>query len=365
MTVEIETPSGEDALTEFILFYDRVYEYRSARWPAFLPFQLPVLMGEGPGAKGRRMQPFLARTDGEIAARALAVVDERYLARWEEPLGHVTMFEAMPGALAATKKVMDAACDWLRGQGSEAARAGFGMGPDFAFAIDDYEALPPTMVRQNPLYYHGFLKEAGFESEKGWVDYKIEVTPELMTRYEDALVAAEKKGFEIVPLKDIPAERVASHFVETWNDAFFNHWGATGFSAEEFMQLSESLGPFGMNDTSVIAYRGDEPLGVVWVVPEISSVAALAPGRELHDSEKLNTLGIGVRKEARGQGVNLAMASYAYLELIRRGAKYLSYTMVLDDNWPSRRTAEKLGAYVCANYMVYRRNFNRGPARGV
>jgi hypothetical protein len=32
---------------------------------------------------------------------------------------------------------------------------------------------------------------------------------------------------------------------------------------------------------------------------------------------------------------------------------------VLDDNWPSRRTAEKLGAHICANYMVYRRNFTR------
>jgi hypothetical protein len=31
--------------------------------------------------------------------------------------------------------------------------------------------------------------------------------------------------------------------------------------------------------------------------------------------------------------------------------------MVLDDNWPSRRTGEKLGAQVCANYLVYRRNF--------
>ena len=40
------------------------------------------------------------------------------------------------------------------------------------------------------------------------------------------------------------------------------------------------------------------------------------------------------------------------------GATHLSYTLVLDDNWPSRRTAEKLGAHVCANYMVYRRNFS-------
>ena len=69
--------------------------------------------------------------------------------------------------------------------------------------------------------------------------------------------------------------------------------------------------------------------------------------------------GIGVRDSDRGRGVNLAMASYAYLELVRRGARHVSYTMVLDDNWPSRRTGEKLGATVCANYIVYRRNFSR------
>ena len=42
--------------------------------------------------------------------------------------------------------------------------------------------------------------------------------------------------------------------------------------------------------------------------------------------------------------MNLAMAAYAYLELVRRGAKYLSYTLVLDDNWPSpnRREARRL-----------------------
>jgi hypothetical protein len=47
------------------------------------------------------------------------------------------------------------------------------------------------------------------------------------------------------------------------------------------------------------------------------------------------------------------------LEQVRMGAKYLSYTLVCDDNWPSRRTAEKLRAFVCANYMVYRRIFRQ------
>jgi hypothetical protein len=53
------------------------------------------------------------------------------------------------------------------------------------------------------------------------------------------------------------------------------------------------------------------------------------------------------------------MAAYTYLELVRRGATYLSYTLVYDDNWPARRAAEKLGAWVGANYLTYRRNLRR------
>ena len=45
--------------------------------------------------------------------------------------------------------------------------------------------------------------------------------------------------------------------------------------------------------------------------------------------------------------MNLAIAARSYLELVKRGNTHVSYTMVLDDNWPSRRTAEKLGGRVC------------------
>jgi hypothetical protein len=53
------------------------------------------------------------------------------------------------------------------------------------------------------------------------------------------------------------------------------------------------------------------------------------------------------------------MAAHAYLAFARQGYQYVSYTLVLDDNWPSRRTAEKLGATVCNNYLVYRRSLKR------
>ena len=173
----IEAPEGEDALTEFILFRDRVYEGRGARWPSLTPIELPTLTGESPFAQGRTFRPLVAREGGEIVARAAALVDQRYLERWDDAVGHLIMFEAMPGARDATKQLIDAASDWLREQGMRAARAGFGGGSDLPFVIDDYDTLPPMLVRHNPAYYHSLLKDAGFESEQGWVDYRIEVTP--------------------------------------------------------------------------------------------------------------------------------------------------------------------------------------------
>jgi GNAT superfamily N-acetyltransferase len=356
MDIKIEIPQSKEALTEFVGFYDHVYDYRDARWEAPLELQLPILTGESPFARGREIRPFLARAGSKILARAVAVMDEHYHRHWNEHLGHMIMFEAMPDSRAATKLLMDAACEWLRERGAEAARAGFGL-LDFPFVIDEYESLPPDIVRQNPDYYHRLLKDAGFESEKGWVDYKIEVRPELIGQWNQALETARRSGYEIVPLKDVSNIRRISDFTATWKDTFKSHWGFTPLSEDEISLLLEAFKPAGAFDTSVIAYHNGAPVGMLFIVPEVSATAVLKPGRVLKDSEKLNILAIGVRESARGQGVNIAMAAYAYLELVRRGANYLSYTLVLDDNWPSRRTAEKLGAFVCANYMVYRRNF--------
>ena len=355
MAIRIEKPQGTDECTEFVLFHDEVYKSRGARWMALVPFQLPVLTGEGPFAQDRELQPFIAREHGQIVARVLAAIDHRYQRHWKEPhLGHVLWFEALPGTRVATRALMDTACEWLAERGATAARAGMGM-MEFPFSTDDQDTLPPSFVRQNPLYYQSLLKDAGFETEQGFVDYRIAVTPELVARWESALEAGRRNGFELVPLQDVPAARRVPEFTLLWNEPFRAHFGFVPFSEAEISNVLEGLSAFGMLETSLIAYREGVPLGTVWVTRDTSMLTARE--RELRDEEKVNFLGIGVREAARGRGLNLAMASHAYLELARRGAKHLSYTIVLDDNWPSRRTAEKLGATVCNNFVCYRRNF--------
>jgi hypothetical protein len=355
---KIETPEGEDALTEFVLFKDRATEGIPARWPAVAEMQVPLLTGDSPFCEDRDGRPFTARNGGEIVARAVAMVDNRYNRHWNERIGHITMFDALPGSSKAVHQMMDDACSWLADRGAVAARTGFSLaGFDMPFAMDSYDVLPPSMLRQNTAEYHTHLKRAGFEVEKGCVDYKLEVTPELLERWQRYLESVKQGGFEIVPARDLEPEERVREFTDTFNDTFKTHWGWVPFTQSEMEFLFDAFGESSILDTSVIAYLDGESAGFITVASDDPGHALLESGRQLDDSEKLNFLGIGVREGFRGRGVNYAMAAYSFLELARRGWTHLSYTLVLDDNWASRRTGERLGCEVCANYLVYRRNF--------
>ena len=359
MSPRVEVPEGPAAIEDFVRFHDRVQGGRGAFWPAFVPLEAPFVGGTGPVAEGRRCRPFVARDGGgAIVARVLAVLDERYIRHWNEALGHLVKFEAMPGTRTAVRGLMDAACEWLASQGADAVRCG--MGPlDMPFTIDEYSALPPSILRCSPSYYHPLLKDAGFETEQGYVDYRVTVRPELIASWERAVAAVAQEGFRLVPLRAVSSDRRAGLMASLFNETFAAHWGMSPVTEAEqatYLGLFETTGAL---DTSMIAYHGKEAMGQVTVVPETTAFASVSPGRMLRPAERLNWLGIGVRAAARGRGVNLALAGAAFLELVRRGATHVSYTLVLDHNWPSRRTAERLGAEVCANYVAYRRSLRR------
>src|SRR5262249_37944225 len=159
-------------------------------------------------------------------------------------------------------------------------------------------------------YYHSLLKSAGFESEKAFVDYKIQVRPELLARWMSMLEAARRAGYAITPLREVPEPRRVLDFVETFNATFKSHWGWTPYSETEIAGLLKALTPAGVLDMSVLAYRGGQPVGMLLLVPEHNAQAFCKPGRIVQEDERLNVLAIGVCESDRGRGVNLAMASY-------------------------------------------------------
>ena len=122
-----------------------------------------------------------------------------------------------------------------------------------------------------------------------------------------------------------------------------------------------------VSDLSMIAVIDRRVVGAVFCVPDLSeALASLKRGVKLAPDQGGGTRGalinIGVIDEARGRGVARAMAARSFLEMERQGMKYAGYTLVLDDNWASRRCAESLGARVTSNFLTYRRDLRGRPA---
>lgn len=115
-------------------------------------------------------------------------------------------------------------------------------------------------------------------------------------------------------------------------------------------------------DLSTVALVDGNPVGAVFSVPDLSGVLAqVRTGVRLKPERGGGTRGalinIGVLEQARSRGIARAMAARSFATMAHHRMRYAGYTLVLDDNWPSRRTAESLGATVTGNFINYRRDF--------
>jgi hypothetical protein len=325
-----------------------------------------LLSGAAPIGSHAQIQPFWAEDGDRLLATVTAVIDETFNSHWKEQIGHLLSFEALPGQEDAVQSLIDTACVWLRERGCAAARTSFLYGWQLPFTIDAYEAVPTIFHTFNPAYYHSYIKNSGFVTERGQVEYQVRFTPELAAKYQQMVDRASSSGVKIRSWDFDNLEEESVKFLDLYNETFASHWGASQFTLPEMRGLVIGLKDLLVRDFTVFAEVDGQAIGGVFSLPDLNQTFHRMKDEVIEEnfSKFLQYLQeidhgvlliIGVKAQFRGRGINLAMAAKSYLAMIERGYKTASYTMVLDNNWPSRRTAEKLGARVARNFNVYRK----------
>ena len=364
--VSIENPRSRAEFEDFARLPFLVYADRKAWWPPDVQNEVDLLSHRSPLSAFLEIEPFVARRDGRTIARVSAVINRRYNEHWKERLGQLIHFEAMPDEDDAATMLLDAASVWLRDREMTAARSGFAAFLDYPYAIDNYGEFPSFLLRANPAPYHRYLKNAGFETERGQIDYTAHLTPEILVRYRGMLDAAKRGSIELHSWREFGFLAAIDAWTNVTNAAFRDHWGWNPVARNEVRPMLTSLWETPVSDLSMVATIDRNVIGAVFCVPDLSeALASLKRGVKLTPAQGGGTRGalinIGVVDEARGRGVARAMAARSFLEMARQGIQYAGYTLVLDDNWPSRRCAESLGARVTSNFLTYRREL--GPRR--
>jgi ribosomal protein S18 acetylase RimI-like enzyme len=355
---------SEGQFSRYADFAEEVYRDNPYWVPTDKQHLIHELSGNIDAGPGVTVQPFWVEDSDRILGTVTAVVDDKYNARWSERTGHLIYFEALPESDAAVDLLFAESCNWLRAQGCNRARASMFLGWQLPWTIDAYDEVPSIFHTYNPPYYHGYTKSAGFFTEKGVVQYQVEFNDELNERYRKMISDATRAG---VTLRSWDFDRIEDEnelFAELWNETFENHWGSSYLPASLMGGLTVGLKDLLVPDFCAFAELNGRTAGTVFSLPDLNQALHSLRGRpqaeiEAGLGEALGRIDhgvllvIGVREEYRGKGINLAMAAKSYLAMIERGYRKASYTVVLDDNWPSRRTAEKLGCRVTRNFNVY------------
>lgn len=365
--MKIQSPQTKEEFERFADFGREVYKDHPCWVPPDAHHIVSQLSDEFPGADESRVQPFWALNDrGEILATAVALVNEPFNRHWKEPIGHLAYFEAHSGHDDAGKAVLRAACDWLREGGCRAARHGFMPGWQFPMTIDAYDAVPTFLHYLNPPRYHRIFKNAGFVTERALVEYRITFTKALADEYRRMVDKAASAGVTLRSWDFTRLEQETERFCELTNECFARHWAMPQFTVDELAGLTVGLKDFLVPDFTAFAEADGHIAGYVYATPDLNQAFHAMKGKDitacadefqrcLRKIDHGMLLIIGVREKRRGKGINLALAAKSYLGMIDQGYTSASYTLVLDDNWPSRKTAEKLGGQVARNFVVYRR----------
>ena len=364
--MQIRSLTSKLDLERYVNFGHEVYRNIPQWVPGDTHHQVELLSGNGGFGAETHIQPFWIEDNGQILATVTAVISDVYQQRWNEQIGHLLFFEALPDQNEAVQNLMEAAIDWCRARDCQASRMSLFPGMQLPLTIDAYDKVPTIFHTYNPSYYHSYTKNAGFKTECGVVQYQVTFTPELAERYRQMVQRAENSGVKLRTWDLDQVEEENKIFTTLFNETFSEHFGFIPLPESVMAGLTVGFKDFLIADFMRFAEADGETVGFVYAAPDLNQVLHRMRNRNIEENsfefqqllQQIDhgvLLIIGVKKSQRGRGVNLALAASSYLAMIARGYKTASYTVVMDENWPSRRTAEKLGARVTRNFNLYRR----------
>ncbi|HEY9894308.1 MAG TPA: hypothetical protein V6D34_02685 [Candidatus Sericytochromatia bacterium] len=327
-----------------------------------------------------RLQQFLAvkRTEsGErrqqakplLLGRIVAAVNDRLIDREGHKVGLFGYFECVPDFTVA-KALLDAACEWLRGQGMITARGPIDLSThnNCLFLVDGFDSPPMMMMPYNPPYYPQFVEQDGWQKAKDAYAYNFPLDKPLSPEFEKGYRIALRSGVTFRPLrtKGDGFEQDCISLYNLFTKAFSNNWSSTPRTQEEFLEEAKNLQSLVDPDVFPIAEYNGEMIGFWMGLPDYNIPLK-------HINGKLNWLGmlkfLWYRRQI-DQGRVIAICSLPefrrkmvplgliYLGMqggIQKGKPYkrAELSWVYEDNYPSRKLIEASGGKIYKTYRIY------------
>jgi GNAT superfamily N-acetyltransferase len=369
---------------DFNAFVDIAYRLNrdDPNWVPPLRSEVVELLtpGKNPFHDHARVRYFLARRDDRPVGRISAHIDELALAQPPEQgmgpgTGNWGLFEAEDEEVAHA--LIDAAEDWLRGQGMTRVLAPISLSvwEEPGLLVKGHDHPPTVMMGHDNPAYQAWIESRGYQQAKRLWTYDLDITQEFPPLVQRIIAAGERNPrIRIRSVEVKHFDREAAIVIDILNDAWSGNWGFVPFTEKEAKYGGKKMTPLIREDLNMIAELDGEPVAfmLTWAnanepIKEIGG--KLLPFgwikmlRWLRDPqcETMRVPLMGVKQ--RFQNSRLAsQLAFMMIEYIRRNAvKNYGSTRgeigwILEDNKGMIAIADTIDSHVNKEYVIYEKS---------
>jgi GNAT superfamily N-acetyltransferase len=365
--LEILRVTGGGGQREFVMFPYRLYRGDPNWVPPLISDEKNFLRPRhNPFLRNNPVELFLCRRGGETVGRVAAVLNRDHQRQHRDHCGFFGMFECVRDPQVA-QGLLQAAAAWLQERGCDTLRgpASFSLNGIAGLLIDGFNRPPAVLMAYNPPYYRELLEGLGFSQVMRFFAY--EVTRETI-RFPRAVERLQERLREnnvcFRTFDPGHAERDMAAIIDIFNQAWSDNWGFVPATLAEGLEDLKKMKPVFKPDLIFFAEKAGRPVGFSLSLPDINQALRPLNGRLLpcnwlrllRNLKKIDAIRVtlmGVLKEYRNLGIDLAFYKMTAENAYRHGIFKAEMSWILESNEPMNRVLRHINAQVTKAYAIY------------
>lgn len=241
-----------------------------------------VLIDADPEARKRAETRAFVAYDGEQpVGRIVAIADQRYRERHDEPAAFFGFYEAVPRDQVAFG-LLDAAADWARERGLTQLYGPVNLSMTYGAGLLVSGHGQPALVGMphNPEYYDGQLARWGLGKVKDLHSYSVPMPRSDRPRGRAGVVNwSPISGLSFRHMDATRFDEEIETIRRIYNDAFVDFWGFTPSDPAEFARLADGFRPILDEELVVFVEVDGRPIGYLMAFPDVNQGTDDAPPR--------------------------------------------------------------------------------------
>lgn len=273
---------------------------------------------------------FMAWRGSEPVGRISAHVNHQYERYHDLETGFFGFFECCQDQEVADA-LIGAAAEWLAGKGKQRMMGpmSFSMYDISGILIEGHDTMPCILTAYNPPWYEDLMDQAGMRKAIDWFAFLVKkesiFRPGLQRIAERVL---RQEGLEIVQLDMKEFDQRVHEVGRIFSDAWMENWGHVPLTDGQIKDMVNELKMVIVPELTYFALYHGECIGFSLSVKDINPALKSADGRlfpfgmikllwNIRKVTRLRTLAMGVMKEHRHRGIDIAF----YLRTFQAGVK--------------------------------------------